>query len=610
MEKKNLIFALILSIAVITIYQLLFTPKKPFIQPQTDSQLARQAVNNEELLKKKPPSETENVKSGIESIDLSKEKTSTITPAKILEDIRAESTKKYIIKTDFYTAVFSNKGASLESFILERYRDDAKPDQNKLDLVAKEAEITGLYPFHFYNNQYKNLIISINLSLFKSTNESTIYLSNQDKKEIIFKFSDLENKIYVKKTYTFYGDSYVIDFDYEISYQNNPIKAAYVFGPKIGNNLKEMGKDTNINYEIGSFCSEGSKFENINKFRKITDKRDFAFLGEKEKRERIKFSDPKSTIFSGRADWVAFSQNYFTAMFKTDYSNSSAEIFFVTVQTDNDKINIYPYLMVKNPISLYLGPKDASILNETAKKHNFNQPSEVISLGWFGFISKLLRDGIIIIYKTIPNYGWAIVLLTIFLRIILFPLTLTSSKSMAKMQTLQPKIKAIKKKYKNSKKDPEQRKQMNVETMALYKQEKVNPASGCFPMLLQMPILFGFFTLLRKTIEVRHEPWILWIKDLSLKDPLFILPIAMGVTQIIVQKLSPTSADANQKKMAYIMPVFFVFICLNLPSGLTLYWFISNLLMIFQQKITNNLIFKQKKVEEKEKKLLKKKRGR
>ena len=176
------------------------------------------------------------------------------------------------------------------------------------------------------------------------------------------------------------------------------------------------------------------------------------------------------------------------------------------------------------------------------------------------------------------------------------------------MQTIQPKIKAIKKKYKNSR-DPQQRKQMNVETMALYKQEKINPAGGCLPLLLQMPILFGFFNLLRTTIDVRHEAWIGWITDLSLKDPYFILPILMGITQIIVQKLSPTSADSTQKKFGYIMPVVITFFVMYLPSGLTLYWFVSNLLQIFQQRYINKLMFKKKKEEESQMKTKKRKKG-
>jgi YidC/Oxa1 family membrane protein insertase len=263
-------------------------------------------------------------------------------------------------------------------------------------------------------------------------------------------------------------------------------------------------------------------------------------------------------------------------------------------------------MIVTNPELVYLGPKDENVL-DTVKGVLLNA-DQVISYGFLGVIAKILLKGIDFTHRFIPNYGWAIVVFTIFLKILLFPLTYTSSVSMAKMQALQPKIKAIKKKYKNMR-DAEQRKKMNVETMELYKREKVNPASGCLPMLLQLPILIAFFSLLRTSINVRHEAWIFWITDLSLKDPIYLLPILMGATQILLQKMSPTSAEGTQQKMMYIMPIFITFIVINLPSGLTLHWLTSNLLQIGQQVIINKKIYQEKKDEEKELKALKRKKG-
>jgi YidC/Oxa1 family membrane protein insertase len=155
----------------------------------------------------------------------------------------------------------------------------------------------------------------------------------------------------------------------------------------------------------------------------------------------------------------------------------------------------------------------------------------------------------------------------------------------------------------------EQRKLMNMEIMALYKQEKVNPAGGCLPILLQLPILFGFFRLLSVSINVRHEPWILWITDLSKKDPFYILPILMGVTQFIQQRMTPSGGDEMQKKLMYIMPVVMTVMFASFPSGLNLYWCMSNVLQIGQQYIINEKIHKQKKNEEHEIKVLKRKKG-
>jgi YidC/Oxa1 family membrane protein insertase len=201
-----------------------------------------------------------------------------------------------------------------------------------------------------------------------------------------------------------------------------------------------------------------------------------------------------------------------------------------------------------------------------------------------------------------------LIVFTLFLKLILFPLTYSSSVSMAKMQNLQPKMKAIKKKYKNSK-DTEQRKLMNMEIMALYKEEKVNPAGGCLPILLQLPILWGFFRLLSVCINVRHEPWILWITDLSKKDKFYVLPILMGVTQLIQQRMTPSGGDETQKKLMYIMPFVMTIMFASFPSGLNLYWCFSNLLQIAQQKFINEKIHKEKKEEIREIKILKRKKG-
>jgi YidC/Oxa1 family membrane protein insertase len=186
--------------------------------------------------------------------------------------------------------------------------------------------------------------------------------------------------------------------------------------------------------------------------------------------------------------------------------------------------------------------------------------------------------------------------LTLFIKILFFPLTYSSTKSMSKMAELQPKVKALRAKYKKSKTDIAQRREMNEEMMKLYKEHGVNPAGGCLPMLIQIPIFIGFFNLLRNAIELRHSPWTLWIQDLSVKDPTYILPLLMGGTQFISQKMTPTSADPSQAKMMLIMPVVMTVFFLQFQSGLVLYWLTSNVLQIGQQYIMNRMM-KAKKVE-------------
>jgi len=185
------------------------------------------------------------------------------------------------------------------------------------------------------------------------------------------------------------------------------------------------------------------------------------------------------------------------------------------------------------------------------------------------------------------------VLMTIVLKIMLLPLTLTAYSSMQKMQRLNPKIQAIRERYrpklrdKQGKMNSEAQRQMNEEVMALYKAEGVNPAGGCLPILLQIPVFFAFYSLLSASVELWHAPWIGWIHDLSAKDPYYVLPILMGVTQVIQQKMTPAAADPIQRRMFQLFPVIFTVFSLGFPSGLVLYWLVNNILTIIQQAIQN-----------------------
>jgi YidC/Oxa1 family membrane protein insertase len=188
------------------------------------------------------------------------------------------------------------------------------------------------------------------------------------------------------------------------------------------------------------------------------------------------------------------------------------------------------------------------------------------------------------------NYGWSIVVLTVFINLLIFPLRHRSMVSMRKMQSLQPEVKAIQDRYAKYKITDPERQKMNQEMMALYKQRGVNPASGCVPMLLTMPVLFAFYAMLSASIELRGAPFFGWLHDLSLKDPYYITPVLMGGTMFWQQRMMPSTADPVQQKMFMLMPVVFTTMFLAAPSGLVVYWLISNLLAIGQQYVTNRLI--------------------
>jgi YidC/Oxa1 family membrane protein insertase len=212
-----------------------------------------------------------------------------------------------------------------------------------------------------------------------------------------------------------------------------------------------------------------------------------------------------------------------------------------------------------------------------------------VDLGAFGLLARPLLVALRWIHDhVVANYGWAIILLTVLLRILLFPLNHKSITSMQKMQVLNPKMQAIRAKYRGKLKDKKGRPnseasaKMNQEIMALYKQEGVNPAAGCLPMLLQMPVLFAFYRLLSAAVELRHSEW-LWISDLSARDPIYVLPIVMGISMFVQQRMTPSQADPMQRRLFMLMPIVFTGLFFGFPAGMVLYWLTNNLLAIAQQ---------------------------
>jgi YidC/Oxa1 family membrane protein insertase len=233
----------------------------------------------------------------------------------------------------------------------------------------------------------------------------------------------------------------------------------------------------------------------------------------------------------------------------------------------------------------FLGPKDFDILYSV--DHDLVR---TIDFGMFSWLVVPLLRALKWINGYIGNYGWSLITLTVLINLAMFPLRHKSVVSMRKMAEIQPEVKAIQDRYAKMKMSDPARQKMNVELMNLYRERGVNPASGCVPMLLTLPVLFAFYSLLAVAIELRGAPFIFWIRDLAAPDPLFVTPILMGITQLVQQKMVPAAADPTQQKMMLIMPVVFTAMFLWAPSGLVIYWTTTNLWGIGQQMITNKLI--------------------
>jgi len=601
METKRLLLAFALMIVVVAGYNYFFMPTPPQTQPNT-------VQTPQQPTQKAPAGQPEKeIKSGAlpDIFSTKTESTPQAQPAQpnsVSENIAGDAIKDITIENDLFKAVFTTKGAGLKSFILKKYKTDKK---QPLDLISpKISEKFGnnlLYPFYFSpfstEDTKKKLFLDLNNRTYAYNGNTWITLSPRSQDTTIeFKFADVALNLSVTKRFTFSPSSYVLKVDTSVTSNGTPIMAPILFGPDLEEgHLTERIMQTPLS--IGAYNGDEIK------------RQEFIKIGAQRNENNILTG--QGSMGNGYY-WAAYETTYFAAIFKTRQN-----VDYYVIRQDHEKKQVmYSYMILSESknLSVFIGPKDPDVLNSVEERYQFDSVYKAIDYGSFIFpmgpVARILHKGIMFAYSLIPNMGWAVILFTILLKVVLFPLTYASSVSMAKMQTLQPKIAAIKKKYKNLK-DPEQRKQMNIETMGLYKQEKVNPAAGCLPLLLQMPILFAFFRLFPISISFRHEPWLLWFTDLSLKDPTYILPILMGASMMISSKMSPTSPDTSgvQKYMVYAFPLILTFVCLNYSAGLNLYWFISNLLQIAQQYYINKKIFSAKRVEEKERKAMKKKKG-
>jgi YidC/Oxa1 family membrane protein insertase len=296
--------------------------------------------------------------------------------------------------------------------------------------------------------------------------------------------------------------------------------------------------------------------------------------------------DDKSVKTSLQGGWLAFVQHYFVSAWVPPQDDKNRfslrklqgnDIYLMAVT--GEKINVSPGQTEEYKVDLYVGPKNQDVLKGLSEYLDLT-----IDYGFLWMLAKPIFAVLQIIQGFLGNWGWSIILLTVFIKILLYPLSAASLKSMAKMRTLQPEMARIKELY------GDDRQKAGQEQMALFKKHKVNPLGGCFPMLLQMPVFIALYWVLSESVEIRHSPWIIWIQDLSAKDPLFILPLIMGASMFLMQKLQPAPTDPMQAKVFQLMPIVFTFFFLMFPAGLVLYWTVNNLLSILQQWYVNRQI--------------------
>ena len=535
--EKRLLLAIVLSFLVLFLYQALFVKKEPPQEPISLTAVEMEKKPEQEIIQK-----------------------DTLTPSELPEDkdfqpISDQAEEQIIIDTSLFQAVWSNKGAIMKSWKLKKHKDENKED---LELISIHSAEMNKYPF-LLSTEDPSFDNIINNSLYKSS-KYKLELKEGQRGEMRFDYAD-EKGTRVEKIFTFEGGKYEFDIQINVWKNGQRVEPRLAWGPGFGNPSPEAQKQR---FGSGSGIAVYS-------------------AGKVFRHQERKYNPEKN--FYNFVNWVAYEDNYFTVLFLTSPQKTSAAF----LKEEKDQASFY-FLSLNYPQKALIGPKDIDVLSEFGY-----DTKKLIKFGLFGFIAEILLKAIKSIHNVIPNWGLCIIILTFITKILFFPLTYSSTRSMSKMQDLQPKIKALRAKYKKAKQDIGQRRKMNEEIMKLYKEHGVNPAGGCLPMLIQLPIFWGFFRLLMISIEFRHSPFMLWITDLSVKDPYYVTPILMGITQFINQKMTPTSADPTQQRMMLIMPVVMTIFFMNFQSGLVLYWLTSNILQIGQQYIFNRIKHKKKR---------------
>ncbi|HLJ26150.1 MAG TPA: membrane protein insertase YidC [Candidatus Angelobacter sp.] len=494
---------------------------------------------------------------------------------------QAASETETVIENANYRIVFTNRGAVVKSWILKKYRNDKHED---LDLVNRvTAPVLG-YPLSLF---------SYDQALQKKLNEAmyvpSVVGTQSAPTEISFVYADGQTT--ARKTFQFDSQSYVVSVESEVS-DNGKSAAAFPQWPG------GFGDET----VLSSYGGSRVDWEQDGKITRKPPQSGWFLTG-------------KSWVVGGQTingplEWVATVDQYFAAVFMPDAPKDAALVTFHTQveiprnldkpeQEGKDKA---PVLGVAvggvNGVTrerLFVGPKDVEVLESVQAQPNGPDLHGILDFGWFGVISRPLFAWLKWTYRHwIPNWGWAIAFLTVVINAALLPLRISSMKSSLKMQKIQPQVKAITEKYKRYGLTDPRRAQMQQEMSALYKREGVNPVGGCFPMLLQMPFLFAFYSMLGNAIELRQAGW-LWIHDLSAADPLHILPILIVISMFLSSKSMPQGGmdPAQQKMMQLITPLMLGLISWNLAAGLGIYWAISNLLMWVQQIAINRTEFGQ-----------------
>ena len=486
----------------------------------------------------------------------------------VVQDVEVDPAARDIrIETPLYTAVINEQGGGFKSFVLKQFRKENEENSGYMELV--QTKLPTELPMIFYPENDVNQV----LPLYRADKEKII-LEEGSSKTSLTMTAAIAGQMELTRTLVFDPASYMIAVSYQLK---NITMNSVTASPALSLANQPFAKALKKASAVSRFMFSGP-VAIVN--------------GELSEVKGKKLDDGPQTL-QGDVSWAAYEDNYFIcAVIPGGGGSRIVRMNAVddTVRTivGEESVTLDPGAQKEFKYDVYFGPKKLSILNQV----NYNL-SKAINFGFFDVLAKPMLWLLNFFHSLIGNYGIAIILLTVLIKGVFWPITQKGMKSMKNMQKLQPKVAKLKEKYKDD------AQKMNQEMMALYKTYKVNPLGGCLPMVLQIPFFFALYKVLLMSIELRHAPFMLWINDLSAPDRLWlgfdipylhgipVLTLLMGASMYLQQKMTPATADPTQAKIMQMLPIIFTFMFLNFASGLVLYWFVNNLLSMLQQQLIN-----------------------
>jgi YidC/Oxa1 family membrane protein insertase len=578
-DNRRVLLAIILTFGVLTAWSLLVTPPRPSLPrdlPAASTPAAGEAT---------PPSIPL-----VEAPDL--------PPAPAEAGAVADTRARQIhVRSPLYDVTLDSKGAVVSRWALEKYRT----------VVSRPGETAGPVEFLAEEAVYRPLAILTGDARSEAVLASALFVVDGEdvnlvageKATVTFRWSDGKGTS-VEKRIEFDGSSYVVGVEVRATVAGSP-RVYLGLGPGVAE-----APDASVQAGYGGravFMADGSVTRigpNKVPLKKLVEA---AGSWPPTDPQWLAAAAAAGQVTEHRAvQWAGLDNSYFAGLFFATRPLGEALVAPVPLSA----VSGMPRLTVAvrlgaeaSALSLYVGPKDIEVLGRI-------DPALVraVEFGFFEGLARLLLGVLNFFNRYVHNYGVAIILLTVVVKLLFLPLSIKQLHAMQKMAKLRPQMKEIESRYEvrgkiEASERMEQNRKKNAEMMALYQREGINPASGCLPLLLQLPVLYGLLAVLGAAIELRHAPFILWIQDLSAKDPLYMTPVLMLISMIVMQAITPSAADPMQRKMMFLMPVLFAWIFKDLASGLGLYWLTQNVLSIVQQAVMNRWT-QQRELREKE----------